>query len=135
MQHGSPGGLQRLEQQLRLAQQGGAPVALVGGGIDQQILKPPHLVCDFDSACTLDGGDAGGHGLHEQAKGVAPRGGHRPRLAPIEADDHAPGLALAPKRGAHLCTHPLCAQVGQPPRLGRAQCGGAHDPGISGCVG
>ncbi|MFN9999903.1 MAG: hypothetical protein ACK559_02130, partial [bacterium] len=78
----------------------------------------------------LDGGDAGGHGLGQQAEGIAPFSGHRPGLAPFEADDHAPGPALALQRGARLRSHALSAQACQPSRLGRTQCRAIHDPGV-----
>ena len=95
-QHG-PGGLQRLQQRARVAEQRQPPVAFGGGGLDQPLLQAPHLDRDLGTGVVLDGGDARGNGLAEQFAGGAHRTGQVARLV-VMAGDQAPQPAFAHQR-------------------------------------
>jgi hypothetical protein len=65
------GGVQRLQQRARVAEQRQPPVAFGRRGLDQALFEPAHQHRHLGMGIVLDGGDARGHHLGQQVAGGA----------------------------------------------------------------
>jgi hypothetical protein len=104
------GGVQRLQQRARVAQQRQAPVALGGGGLDQALLEPADLDRHLGIGVVVDRGDARGDHLGQQV-GRGTHGKAQVVGAVVVAGDQAPQLTLAHQRHHQRGRHAHVAQV------------------------